>query len=306
MDRPRLAPALLLLVAAAGCGRSLRGASGSADAGDGTDLLTATGDLAAPEPDLAGDGAVGATGAGLLLADSGEGVVFLLALDGTALVTYHSPVPDVTGVAHDRRAGDGFWLIGRSQPYTFYKLDWQGNTMRTVQNTAGASGASLEWEVVDNDVRGLDYYADPNPALDVLEFVKLNVNRVDTATTIYASSGAPVESAGFFLGSTPESGYWGCHVLDNLMNEQRRWCTRRGSTLERYNTATVEVTLPLSAGDPRGVALDEQGDFYVVDRAAAKILVLDPQGATMRSFATPGAAPEGLSYGLGPTGTPIR
>jgi hypothetical protein len=252
-----------------------------------------------------GDGGIVNGGPGLLLADSGKGEVFLLALDGTVIATFPSPVADVTGVAHDRRAGDGFWVLGPAQPYSFYKLDWQGNTVRQVQNTAGATGAAREWEVLNNDVRGIDYYADPNPANDVLEFVKLNVNSVDTATTILASSGGPVESAGFFPNGTAQNGYWGCHVIDNLMNEQRRWCTHRGSTIERFATATQEMTLSIPATDPRGIALDDQGDFYIVDRAAAEILVLDPQGRMMRSFATPGPNPEGLSYGMGPTGNPI-
>jgi hypothetical protein len=255
--------------------------------------------------DLAGDAGDTPLGDGLLLADSGAGLVFLLSLDGATVRTYHSPVPNVTGVAHDRRAGDGFWVVGPGAPYTFYKLDWQGNTVRQIQNTGGATGAQTEWEVVDNDIRGLDYYADPNPAEDVLEFVKLNVARIDTATTIFAASGEPVESAGFFMGSTAQSGYWGCHVLDDLMHEQRRWCTRRGGTLERFSTATPETSLSIPATDPRGVALDEQGQFYVVDRANTRILVLDANGGLLRSFPTPGAAPEGLSYGQGPTENPI-
>ncbi len=271
----------------------------------GADLASAPPDLATSARDLGGGDAAAAMGLDLLLADSGEGTIYLLALDGATIASYPSPVAGLTGVAHDRRAGDGFWVVGRGQPYTFYKLDWQGKPVRQVQNVDGANGTAREWQVVDGDVRGLDYFAAPAAADDALAFVKLNVNLIDTSTTIRVSDGSAMSSAGFFVNSQAQNGYWGCSLFAHDNGSQHRFCTHAGSTIERFLSGSYETGFAIPAGDPRGIAPDGNGDFFVVDRAAARVLLVDPNGAVLRSFATPGATPEGLSFGAGPTANPI-
>ena len=237
------------------------------------------------------------TGDQLLVSDTSQNRVYLITLDGTIIRSWTTPVAQPTGVAYDRRDTDGFWVVGRANATTLYKVGWNGTTLRSFEN--GAS-TNPEWQIPTGDIRGLDYFRGASADADRLAYVKRNINSVDTLTSNFVVSGGPDSSSSFYANGF-QSGYWGCAIVDvsgTVGDYVRAWCTRNASTrtLERWYGPSLEAQMTIQIDDARGVTLSPSGGFFVVDVARLLIVELDASGGTVRSFPAPGTTPAGIAY----------
>jgi len=272
----------------------------ASDAGDAA--MTDAGDAMAADAGDAGDANVvladsGApTGPTLLLSDTTANTITLLTTAGAVLHTYSSPVSHVTGVSHDRRARNGFWVMDRDAAQTVHKVAWSGAALPSV-TTAVFPGSS---------VRGLDHWVprDAGPDADLLTYVLKNGSNIDALNGINVGNGAGAFQMGFYDGKTFDAGFWGVSMLNfsESGNEMLAWVSHdiASDALERWRTASYQTGVAISLAQPRGITRTESGEFWVVDAATKKVFHLDATGATLGSFSTPGNDPAGLSYDPGP------
>lgn len=230
----------------------------------------------------------------LLLSDTTANRIDLLTTTGAIIRQWTAPVTKVTGVSHDRRKRDGFWVIGRDSAAAFHKVSWAGAALGTVPNPTFAG----------TPVRGLDHWIDPDGGAngDVLAFVQFN-GTVEALSGIYAADGGSQFQMGFFQ-TKFLTGFWGVSLLNysEADNEMLGWFTHKsdGGTVERWRTASLQATIATTISDPRGLARGPAGDFWVVDGAAKKVVHLSAAGTVLGSFDTPGTDPAGLSFDPGP------
>jgi hypothetical protein len=234
-----------------------------------------------------GAGGSGGTGGGpgpeLLVSDGTQNTIYRLDLKGNALGTFPSPVSGTRGVAYDRRTRDGFWVCGEGDRTRVYKVRWTG------QVTNVTLMAPL------NEVRGLDYYLDPN-GLDLVAMVGVNTNNVEVFNTWTASDGALQMSTGQVITSVFQTGFWGTRAVGppGPTGSFDRWLSRSNGTLEHWfdsSQRTAIVTTMLGA--LRGLDMAHDGTFWLV--VGPKIVHAGAAGATLDSFAAPSADAMGLS-----------
>ena len=259
---------------------------------DGCDVCPGGDDLV----DLNGDGVpddcevVSAPGE-LLVSDGTTGMVY--ALDGAGVLqgSWSAGVGALRGVAHDRRNGDGFWVLDNNAPTQLTKLDWSGTTVTTVTSSYSSG----------NDVRGLDYWVDPSgAAADRLVYVANNPNNIDVSYHVLVGTGqSQLESS--FYNSGFQAGYWGIHDLvdgTGISSFERR-ATRNNTLIEEFvgpnqsggSVGTSGVTAL------RGISSVDATTSWVVDNGAAMIRLVDhTNGSIVSSFAAPGPNPLGISY----------
>ncbi|HEY2515723.1 MAG TPA: hypothetical protein VGI39_32865 [Polyangiaceae bacterium] len=226
-----------------------------------------------------------------LISDPGTGHIDQVTMTGTVLQTYTAPMSNVAGVAFDRRARDGFWVVGTNSGNSIAKIAWSGAALPSLTTTRSYG-----------NLRGLDYCLGTTAADDTLDLVDTNSNALDTFSGSLVSTGAFQFEMGFSAPSGFQSGYWGVSVLatDITANVLRGWFAR-ASSLELWQTSTQQgATVTMGVSDPRGLVLAPNGDFWVVDATAHKVVHLSSDGTTLGGFATPGTQPAGLSFDPGP------
>lgn len=274
------------------------GSSADADARvDANDASSADAEVDASDAGATGDaGDAGQTTATILVSDTTLNRIDLLTTSGVLLHSYTSPVANVTGVSHDRRVRDGFWIMGRDDAQTIYKRAWSGLALPSVTNTTPS--------FLGTNVRGLDHWVATDGGADLLTFIERNNQGVDALMGIRASDGVGTFSMGFFAGGSFDAGFWGVSMLNfsESANEMLAWVTHDISSpaIERWRTASYQAGVPVAAPSPRGVTRTANGEFWVVDPTNARVVHLDGAGNVLGSFKTPGTDPAGLSYDPGP------
>jgi hypothetical protein len=251
-------------------------AAEDADAGGGGDA----------SPDASFDGGA-PTGPTLLVSDPGGSRIDLVTTTGTILHTFTSPVTNVAGVAYDRRKRDGFWVVGRDATI-IQKVAW-----------SGASLPSVTPERAPSALCGLDYVVGATPADD--ELVYVYTAGVEGVAGVLVSTGKEQFEAGFFLG-TFEAGFWGVSMLvvDVPGNVFQGWFSHPTSdSIERWQTASLQQSLPITITEARGLARAANGEFWVVDETTHHVTHLSAAGDVLGGFDTPGTKPAGLSYDPG-------
>ena len=222
----------------------------------------------------------------LLVSDGFTGRVYSLDLSGNVLGSWLTGVGQLRGVAHDRRNGDGFWVLDNAAPTSLRKLDWSG-ALQTTLTSAYAAGV---------DVRGLDYWLDPG-GNDRLAYVARNPNSIDVSYHVLVATGAAQVESSFYNGGF-QAGYWGMtDLLDVGSLFERR--AARGALIEEFagpNQSGPAVTVP-GGVSLRGIAAVDATTSYVVDNAGQQILLVNHDtGAVLSSFLAPGPDPLGISY----------
>jgi hypothetical protein len=222
----------------------------------------------------------------LLVSDGTQNAIYRMDLTGHAFAMYVSPVARPRGVAYDRRARDGFWVCGQSDPSVVYKVQWSG----------GMSKVVLMYPLVD--VRGLDHYVDPTGnGNDLFAEVGTNGN-VEVFNTWRVSDGAMQLSSGQVVGPDFQSGYWGVRALGppgTIDDHFDRWMSRNNGTLERWlASSTRTLIVSTGVGPIRGLDMARDGTFWLV--AGTRIVHVTAEGATLTSFAAPASDAMGLSY----------
>ena len=265
----------------------------ASDAGDGGTPADAAFD--AYDAAVSLDDAGTPSGPTLLLTDTTANRIDLLSLTGAVLEQYPAPVQKVTGVSHDRRARNGFFVIGRDTPASIVKVSWAGATVATINN-----------QFTGTPVRGLDHWRDDAGADgDMLAFEQHNGN-VESVQGIFAVDAGTQFSMGFYNGAF-QAGYYGISMLNfsEAANEILLWAAHTqpdaSTTIERWRTGGLQATiyLPSSIKDVRGLARGTQDDFWVVDGTNKKVVHVNASGVVLDSFATPGTDPGGLSFDPG-------
>jgi hypothetical protein len=238
-------------------------------------------------------GAAGTAGAGgsggapvgeLLVGDGTQNNVYRVDLTGHVFAVFVSPVGKVRGVAYDRRARDGFWVCGQSEPSVVYKVQWTG----------GTSKVTLTYPL--NEVRGLDHYVAPDGA-DLFAMVGINTNNIDVFNTWRVSDGSMQMSSGQVVGTAFQTGFWGVRAVGppDMSDGFDRWMSRNNGTIEHWLRSSTRSTIATTMLGPiRGLDTARDGTFWVV--ASTKIVHTSADGATLNSFPTPAADAMGLSY----------
>jgi hypothetical protein len=251
-------------------------------------------------PEAGPDAATGPDGGGLddagapavpslLVSDPGSNRIDLVTTSGFVLHTYPAPVTQVAGVAFDRRKRDGFWVVGRDSGTTIYKIAW-----------SGAALPPLTTEFPHPLYCGLEHFLGASEAEDVLLYVWTNSGGFQSAGGSYVSNGQDRLDMGFYNGGF-ESGFWGLSFLvyDEPGNVFQGWFTH-GTTIERWQTASFQASLPATVTQARGLARTAAGEFWVADEATHHVVHLSATGEVLGGFDTPGSQPAGLSYDPGP------
>jgi len=255
---------------------------------DGCDVCPGGDDLVDSDGDGTPDDCEVVTGPGeILVSDGTTGMVYALDTTGVVQGSWSAGVGQLRGVTHDRRNGDGFWVLDNAAPTTLKKLDWSGSTVSTVTSTYSSG----------NDVRGLDFWLAPTAAGDRFAYVANNPNNIDVSYHVLVATGqAQLESS--FYNSGFLSGYWGLHdEVDAVSAFERR--AIHGANAVEYFVGPNQVSGVTIGGTPslRGISSVDANTSYVVDNAAGQILLIDHNtGALISSFAAPGPNPQGISY----------
>ena len=250
----------------------------------GDDLVDTDGDGTPDfcEPVLGGPGE-------LLVSDGITGMVYALDTSGVVQGSWSAGVGQLRGVAHDRRNGDGFWVLDNAAPTVLKKVSWTGSTLATVTSTYSSG----------QNVRGIDFWLDPNGG-DRLAYVATNPNNIDVSYHVLVASGQAQLESSFYNGGFM-AGYWGLHdALDgvNISSFERR--AVHGSNVLEYfvgaNQSGSGVTVSGSFS-LRGISSVDATTSYVVDNAGQQILLVDhTTGAVLSTFLAPGPDPLGISY----------
>ena len=77
-----------------------------------------------------------------------------------------------------------------------------------------------------------------------------------------------------------------------------RWATNYDfDTVENWTSATYLSGFNISLAEPRGIAIDDQGHFWIVDSATKKVYRFSAAGEMVLSWDVPGNDPRGISFG---------
>ncbi len=247
-------------------------------------------DAAPPPLDAAPDNPVPA----ILVTDLDTDTIHALDARGAPLDAWPAPNGRVRGVAHDRRAFDGFWIVEERAPLGFTKLDWDGLVVDAqVIDGIAAQGSAP---------RGLDFWPDPTgEANDRLVVVALNSNRIDVTLHIRVSDGGrEIESS---FAPNFAAGYWGVHAsVDGTLVQGadfERLLTRPMTGMVELQRSVALVrswALPVDV-DVRGISRVGPARVAIADARGDAILFLDlDSGLIVDRIETPGISPSGLSF----------
>ncbi|MFZ4736227.1 MAG: hypothetical protein ACOYM9_09800 [Bradymonadia bacterium] len=247
-------------------------------------------DAAPPPVDAAPDNPVPA----ILVTDLDTDTIHALDARGAPLDAWPAPNGRVRGVAHDRRAFDGFWIVEERAPLGFTKLDWDGLVVDAqVIDGIAAQGSAP---------RGLDFWPDPTgEANDRLVVVALNSNRIDVTLHIRVSDGGrEIESS---FAPNFAAGYWGVHAsVDGTLVQGadfERLLTRPMTGMVELQRSVALVrswALPVDV-DVRGISRVGPARVAIADARGDAILFLDlDSGLIVDRIETPGISPSGLSF----------
>lgn len=269
------------------------GAGGTAGAA-GTDGGAGVGGIAGAAGTAGGAGAGGAAGAAgtdggagtggvppLLVSDSATSKIYALDTKGNVLHQYASPVSGVRGVAHDRTAHDGFWVVGTGDTSALYKVSWSGTLTKT-----------LTLSIAATTPRGLDYMADPGG--DRLVVVGTNSVPVDDVRT-YDLAGKEQLESGFVNIGMFQGGVWGVEAVAPNGLYLESWTSWNDGTLQHWmGPSTLSATVNTKLASLRGVDRTPGGEFWMV--ANNTIYHVDANGGVLDAFSAPGTNAQGLSY----------
>ena len=247
-------------------------------------------DAAPPPLDAAPDDPVPA----ILVTDLDTDTIHALDARGAPLDAWPAPNGRVRGVAHDRRAFDGFWIVEERAPLGFTKLGWDGLVVDAqVIDGIAAQGSAP---------RGLDFWADPTgEANDRLVVVALNSNRIDVTLHIRVTDGGrEIESS---FAPNFAAGYWGVHAsVDGTLVQGadfERLLTRPMTGMVELQRSVALVrswALPVDV-DVRGISRVGPARVALADARGDAILFLDlDSGLIVDRIETPGISPSGLSF----------
>jgi hypothetical protein len=227
-------------------------------------------------------------GVHLLLTDHSENRIYKLSLDGVVIATFQAPVAGVMGVAHDLRNPGSFWVCNNSQPALFHRLDL---TTGAVVQTLNSTG----WGFKQNDIRGLSFFRAEDSVDDMLVVNGINTNSIDVTNGVKTADGGGGFQSSFHKGAFL-AGFWG--VAQQGEGNSDRWVTNYDfDTVENWSSATYISGFSISLTEPRGIAIDDQGYFWVVDAGTKKVNRFSPAGEADTSWSTPGSDPRGISFG---------
>lgn len=276
--------------ATGGSGGTAAGGSGGTVGGGGTVGSGGSAGTAGAAGSGGTGGAAGSGGAGggtvvppLLVSDGNTEDIYALDESGTVLDQYTSPVSGVRGVAHDRSARDGFWVVGTGDLHDFYKLDWSGTLLKKL---------AVDFTMASSP-RGLDYMVDPKNG-NVLVMIGTEGSPSFDALRTYGLKGNSELDGSFVDNGSMLSGVWGVSAVGpaGLLTEE--WTTWNDNTLQLWSGFSRSQTVSTTLSNLRGIDRDANGDFWVV--AGTQIAHLDSTGKTLGTFAAPGPDPQGLSH----------
>ncbi len=231
-------------------------------------------------------GTDGGAGAGnippLLVSDSATSKIYALDTSGSVLQQYTSPVSGVRGVAHDRAAGDGFWVVGTGNTGALFKVSW-----------AGALTKTLTLDISATSPRGLDYMVDSTGG-DRLVVIGTNSVPVDDLRA-YDLTGKEQLESGFYTQGVFQQGVWGVDAVAPNGIYLERWTSWNNGTLQHWMDASnLSATVNTTLSSLRGVDRTAGGEFWVV--ASNTVYHLATNGSVLSSFSAPGTNAQGLSY----------
>lgn len=225
----------------------------------------------------------------LLLADATRGRIDVMSREASLLGRIDVGGAVVRGVAHDRRAGDGVWVLLAGSPPMIAKLGWDGRRLRAFEVKRPPLRRARAFV-------GIDHVLGHAAGSDLLLVLYINKLGLPVVEGLLARDG----SSRFSVGFSREADVSGVRAdgfrhdtVDGLLVLDW-WTIRQGQHLERWRFFYGFVDRLDTRGlDARIDAFDipPWREVWGVDRAGRKVVRMSGDGDVVQTYPSPDIEP---------------